>query len=656
MGLGGTTLNPQALRAVPSPVSTLIRCSLRLGAVGWLLFASVVESDTPTTLDAGDLSTPRILSGWRFQPGDDPAWAAAAFDDRAWPVVDARMNQPPESGWPGIGWFRLHLQLAPDVDTRELAGSLVQRGAAEVYLDGRRIAARGSVDEPLELPPVYRSDPWPVPLEAGGRHVLAVRYTNPQGNALFPRGFALHIGPTHEIARARDRFLYLEAQEAMLLAGGAFMLGLLHLLLFAGARAVRANLAFAGFCLAVAGMFWSDSMAGLGFMPEQLVVQGFRATLACSMLVPLFGVSLVVHAFREGRFPRHAPLLVIGVLAMTAWTWLQPGWPNPMPLIVVQLVVYLEMIRLLVQAIRERRTDAWLIGVGATVLVGCYVVGLLTAALGRGSERWLLSVGLVALLLSISVYLARSMVRMRRERDRQSAELDAARALQLALLPAPRLEHGGGLLTCRMWTATEVGGDYYDYRIEQGGSLLLAVGDATGHGLDCAQVVAAVKTLFQSLPDGTNLSEALGRLSCGLKGLGLRRRNMALALARIDGRTLRFASAAMPPALWWRTDGTIEEIVASGPPLGTGLVPRYETREVTLESGDAVLWMSDGIPESADAEGEPLGYPQVAEGFGALMQREHTTPSEVLDGLADLADRHAPDQDDDRTLVLLQVG
>ena len=55
-------------------------------------------------------------------------------------------------------------------------------------------------------------------------------------------------------------------------------------------------------------------------------------------------------------------------------------------------------------------------------------------------------------------------------------------------------------------TATEVGGDFYDLRPE-GDGLLVAFGDATGHGLAAGIVVTAAKALFTSLPAGASLPE-----------------------------------------------------------------------------------------------------------------------------------------------------
>ncbi len=69
------------------------------------------------------------------------------------------------------------------------------------------------------------------------------------------------------------------------------------------------------------------------------------------------------------------------------------------------------------------------------------------------------------------------------ENERKTKELEEARQLQLSMLPKelPKLPHLG--IAAFMRTATEVGGDYYDFIVQEDGTLNIAFGDATGHGL-----------------------------------------------------------------------------------------------------------------------------------------------------------------------------
>lgn len=68
------------------------------------------------------------------------------------------------------------------------------------------------------------------------------------------------------------------------------------------------------------------------------------------------------------------------------------------------------------------------------------------------------------------------------ENDRKAHELEEARKLQLSMLPTRLPAHPHYAVAARMQTATEVGGDYYDFILGEDGSLTVAMGDATGHG------------------------------------------------------------------------------------------------------------------------------------------------------------------------------
>ena len=58
-----------------------------------------------------------------------------------------------------------------------------------------------------------------------------------------------------------------------------------------------------------------------------------------------------------------------------------------------------------------------------------------------------------------------------------------------------------------MKPATEVGGDYYDFHVGEDGTLTVAVGDATGHGLKAGTMVTATKSLFNNLAARTEYRE-----------------------------------------------------------------------------------------------------------------------------------------------------
>lgn len=236
--------------------------------------------------------------------------------------------------------------------------------------------------------------------------------------------------------------------------------------------------------------------------------------------------------------------------------------------------------------------------------------------------------------------------------ERKAAELEEARRFQLSLLPkdVPQLErfHIGAFTQ----TATEVGGDYYDFRV-QDQSLTVAIGDATGHGAKAGTMVTVIKTLFASYAEeepGTFLGAATERI----KRMALERMSMALSLARIEGDRLTIACAGMPPLLIHRAaDSKVEEIAFSSTPLGT-LGSEYAQREIALAEGDTVLFMTDGFPELTNAFGQQLGYAAAMDAFANVAGGG---AQDVIDGLVAQAREWHGDQppNDDITFVVVRV-
>jgi serine phosphatase RsbU (regulator of sigma subunit) len=213
---------------------------------------------------------------------------------------------------------------------------------------------------------------------------------------------------------------------------------------------------------------------------------------------------------------------------------------------------------------------------------------------------------------------------------RKSDELEEARRFQLSLLPKEMPDHPGLDLAVAMTTATEVGGDFYDYRQGDDGSLTLAVGDATGHGARAGTMVTVIKSLFSAWSAASGDGGAarfLEDANRAIKRMELGRMAMALVLARFDGHRLTLASAGMPPALVHRADpgggeGRVEEVVLSGMPLG-GLDFAYCEHEIDLAPGDTVLLLSDGLCELPDAAGDPMGYAAVRDLFRQAAGQGH---------------------------------
>ncbi len=240
------------------------------------------------------------------------------------------------------------------------------------------------------------------------------------------------------------------------------------------------------------------------------------------------------------------------------------------------------------------------------------------------------------------------------EYERKSAELEEARRFQLSMLPkeVPRLERFD--IAASTQTATEVGGDYYDFHVSPRSVLSVTIGDATGHGAKAGTMVTVVKTLFSAYEAGTDPASFLSGAAEKIKRMDLGRMAMALSLARFDDGRLTVASAGMPPVLIHRAaTGKVDEVSVGATPLGT-LGVDYEETDVAIGAGDTVLLMSDGLPELQRADGQQLGYAGAVDEFASAAAA--ASADEVIARLENAATRWHGDQppNDDITFVVVR--
>ena len=232
-------------------------------------------------------------------------------------------------------------------------------------------------------------------------------------------------------------------------------------------------------------------------------------------------------------------------------------------------------------------------------------------------------------------------------------ELREAQHVQLKRLP--RRTPVYPTLDCAAVTfATEsVGGDYYDF-IEAGPrDFTLAVGDAAGHGVAAAIVLAGVQSRFRDEAQrARHPAELLEALNRDLVALEQPEKFMGLLCARIDvtNAVMRFANAGITPPLVRRADGRHETLTESGLLLGVSPLARYTVAGVELDAGDVVVVSTDGLSE-ASRDGEMFGE----DGIRAVLDAHgHRRAADVLEELIAAVRAWADGPLDDLTVVVLK--
>jgi len=386
----------------------LVVCLLSLTAV------ACAPSNEPVVIEGDDIESVgdyvRIATNWKVKPGDDDAWRKPEIDDSGWTEVSSTRSagQMPED-WDGFGWFRKKFSVSPDLRNRTVMVYLYQSGASEYFLNGDYIGGCGVVgDSPEAETRVFAGAIRPIAVTLGGdaEQTVAIRFSN-HGGAEFSR-YGGHYGPQLMVAGYHKdadgglhRVRYVELRKGVFAALPA-MIALVHLLLFAFYPAARQNFYYALLCA---------SFAWLNFVVWDIQFQSaYRDLWATALTVKLLTVvcSLASLRFIYSIFYEKVPrqfwfFIVAGVALMVTSTVNPIAWVNGFT-----LVALAEMLRAVVVAVASKKRGAWIVGIGGCVFVVCIALQMLEGiGVIRHHFEAVYTYGLLALLLSMSIYLAR---------------------------------------------------------------------------------------------------------------------------------------------------------------------------------------------------------------------------------------------------------
>jgi len=241
------------------------------------------------------------------------------------------------------------------------------------------------------------------------------------------------------------------------------------------------------------------------------------------------------------------------------------------------------------------------------------------------------------------------------QRERIEHELQVARQIQQELLPESIPKPDGWRIAAYYGPAREVGGDFYDFLEFPDGRIGLVVGDATGHGMPAALVMATTRGMLRAVVQSLESpGEVLAKVNEALVADIPSSTFVTCFYAILEPRSglLRYANAGHDLPYLRHGSGEAEELRARGMPLGLMAGMSYEEKEIILAPGDSALFYSDGLVEAHNPKREMFGFPRL----GRLVA-EHAEGEPLVDFLMeDLYSFTGEgwEQEDDITLVTLQ--
>ena len=159
-------------------------------------------------------------------------------------------------------------------------------------------------------------------------------------------------------------------------------------------------------------------------------------------------------------------------------------------------------------------------------------------------------------------------------------------------------------------------GDFFDYFTLEDGSVVAAIADVSGHGIDAALLMTSIQARLRSFAEIlTGVDEILKRINQAVIRQTDGERFISLIMLRIDPRSgaLFYSNAGHPSGYIFNRTGEVKSSLDStSTPLG--IVPDEEFpigSPFMLEPGDLILLFTDGVFEARSPEGIPFGLERV---------------------------------------------
>lgn len=252
-------------------------------------------------------------------------------------------------------------------------------------------------------------------------------------------------------------------------------------------------------------------------------------------------------------------------------------------------------------------------------------------------------------------------------KERIESELKIAHTIQMSFLPKhfpPFPEHDEFEIFATLEPAKEVGGDLYDFFLQDKDHLFFVIGDVTDKGVPAALFMAVSKTLIKGIAEhGLELdlkpSDILMRVNDELAIDNDSSMFVTIICGELNFRTghLRYSNAAHSKPVIIRNGQKPDWLdLPGGFLLGPMMGSQYETFETDLNPGDVLLLFTDGVDEATNVKQEFYGKQKILD---TVEKRTAETAEElvheVMASVKSFAEG-APQSDDITLLSLKYYG
>lgn len=245
-----------------------------------------------------------------------------------------------------------------------------------------------------------------------------------------------------------------------------------------------------------------------------------------------------------------------------------------------------------------------------------------------------------------------------RTKQQMEEELKLARAIQQSLLPKS-LPASGWLRAAGSSLASHaVGGDYFEVAEVDDDCWSAVVADVSGKGASSALLASLLQgALITATAEPRALGSRIERLHRFLLNRtgGEKYATIFCCLITADGQ-FHYVNAAHCAGLWFRADGTVASLEATGMPVGLVEGAEFTVAKDRLSPGDKIVLYSDGVTEARNPEGEFFGRKRLRDVVGAHATETCQSIHERIQAAIQAFTEGAPQADDITVLVLEYAG
>jgi serine phosphatase RsbU (regulator of sigma subunit) len=212
-------------------------------------------------------------------------------------------------------------------------------------------------------------------------------------------------------------------------------------------------------------------------------------------------------------------------------------------------------------------------------------------------------------LVAVLVILVLRFARTRRDEERMTSELEAARTVQQVLIPEEIPSIPGLALECIYKPAGQVGGDFFQILPTANNGALIVIGDVSGKGMPAAMAVSllvgTVRTLAHYTRSPGEILTAMNQRMLGRSKDGF----TTCLVLRLDpdGAATVANAGHLAPYL-----GCTEVPIESGLPLGLAAQAEYAESSFHLDKRGEITLVTDGVAEARAKTGELFGFERTA--------------------------------------------